>query len=144
MIEMVTTLCKFCKKSGSKDPLYIKSQDPFGKKAWIKHKRSKTHLNLVGKEFVSVASFFEKVVNTAKPAENDGWRSTVPVSNCTGIYDTRNGKEKYLSAMISYGVYNDLNVVVQKLDGLYTAVMKECVRVASVHKTGAYYKKHYS
>jgi hypothetical protein len=54
-------LCKFCKKSGSKDPLFIKSQDPFGTKAWIKHKASKTHLSLVEKSSHRLLRFLKDV-----------------------------------------------------------------------------------
>jgi hypothetical protein len=112
-------LCKYCKRTGRQDPLLIKSQDPFGTKAWKKHKASKTHLSLVGKHFPSVASFFERVGGTSKPAENEEPKSSgcinqASINSCTGIYNTNKGKEKHLSAMMNYGVFNDLNVIIQK------------------------------
>lgn len=107
-------LCKYCKKTGHQNPLLIKSQDPFGTKAWKKHKASKAHLSLVGKHFPSVASFFERSGETSKSAENDEPKSSGRINSCTGIYNTNKGKEKYLSAMMNYGVFHDLNVVIRK------------------------------
>jgi hypothetical protein len=50
-------LCKICSQKGTKNPLFIKSQDNFGVKACKKHKASKSHCILVGNSYASIMNF---------------------------------------------------------------------------------------
>ena len=80
-------LCKFFTKKGNKEPLFIKSQDPFGVKAWLKHKKSKVHMESAGRQFTPITSLFYrtecKVPNVRGPIENEKVKM-----KCAGIYDS--------------------------------------------------------
>jgi hypothetical protein len=134
-------LCKICTQKGTKNPLFIKSQDAFGVKAWKKHKASKSHCMLVGNSYASITNFFSvsKGPTEFRDISSCSIGSTRVTKKCTGIYDTRGGKDKYLSLMVTYGCYDDLSISIKQQGGSIGAFVSSCIGQASIQKTRAYY-----
>lgn len=132
-------LCKICCEKGTKKPLYIKSQDAYGIKSWKKHKASKSHCMAAGKGFASISRFFGPIEGTFRPSDVSSTNRRKP-KKCTGIYDTRGGKDKYLSLMVTYGIYDNLEISIKQQGGSIGAFVMSCTGTACVQNTRAYYK----
>ena len=103
--------CAYCCSNNTKDPMLIKCQTPFGNKAWIKHKKSAEHCFRTSKGNTRITSFFKVKDHQEPHGQQDNQSHSAKLMSkkmCTGIYDTRNGQDKLLDLMFTYGFYSDL------------------------------------
>lgn len=131
-------LCRICKQKASGEPFFIKSQNAFGVKSWKKHKISRAHCMEAGKSYASITSFFPVMESAPRNSENTN-QSAPAIRKCSGIYDTKDERDKYLSLMVTYGRYDDLNISIRKEGGSIGAFVSTCLGQAKKQNTQAYY-----
>ena len=121
----------------------IKCQTPFGMKTWKKHKNSSEHCRRITKGNTRITSFFKTkcLPKTQLFKMTDLIQSNhQQVRLCKGIFDTRNGQDKYLELMVTYGSFSDLKIIITKRCGLIGAFVDSCNNQSFFNKSRAYYK----